>query len=119
MFGQAIRSRLEALLPQGFKRWAEAAKTWRREGSRLGADMPARRRFWEAFTERAMREANRAPTNDDLEDLIAEVDRSRPLVTTDGFVSLVGAGPGDPELLTLRAVAHSCVPPTSCSTTIS
>ena len=104
VFGQAIRSRLEALLPQGFKRWAEAAKAWRREGPRLGADMSARRRFWEGFTERAMHEANRAPTNEDLEDLIAKVDRSRPLVTTDGFVSLVGAGPGDPELLTLRAV---------------
>lgn len=104
VFGQAIRSRLEALLPQGFKRWAEAAKSWRREGNRLGADMPARRRFWEAFTERAMRDASRTPTSDDLEQLIAEVDQSRPSQTKTGFVSLVGAGPGDPELLTLRAV---------------
>lgn len=104
VFGQAIRSRLEALLPQGFRQWAEAAKTWRREGNRLGADMPARRRFWEAFTERAMRDASRAPTASDLDALIAEVDQSRPLETTSGFVSLVGAGPGDPELLTLRAV---------------
>lgn len=104
VFGQAIRSRLEALLPQGFKKWAEAAKLWRREGNRLGADMQARRRFWEAFTERAMRDASRAPTSDDLEQLILEVDQSRPLETKTGFVSLVGAGPGDPELLTLRAV---------------
>ena len=104
VFGQAIRSRLEALLPQGFKQWASAAKLWRREGHRLGADMHARRRFWEAFTERAMRDASRAPTPDDLEELIGEVDQSRPLQTKTGFVSLVGAGPGDPELLTLRAV---------------
>ena len=104
VFGQAIRSRLEALLPQGFKLWAEAAKLWRREGNRLGADMQARRRFWEAFTERAMRDAGRAPTSEDLEQLIRDVDQSRPRATTTGFVSLVGAGPGDPELLTLRAV---------------
>ena len=104
VFGQAIRSRLEALLPHGFKQWANAAKLWRREGNRLGADMQARRRFWEAFTERAMRDASRAPTADDLENLIREVDQSRPLETKTGFVSLVGAGPGDPELLTLRAV---------------
>lgn len=104
VFGQAIRSRLEALLPQGFKLWAEAAKLWRREGNRLGADMQARRRFWEAFTERAMRDASRAPTPDDLEQLIRDVDQARPRATTTGFVSLVGAGPGDPELLTLRAV---------------
>lgn len=104
VFSQAIRSRLEALLPQGFKQWANVAKLWRREGNRLGADMQARRRFWEAFTERAMRDASRTPTADDLEQLIREVDQSRPLETKTGFVSLVGAGPGDPELLTLRAV---------------
>lgn len=103
VFGQAIRSRIEALLPQGFKRWAEAAKAWRREGTRLGADMPARRRFWERFAERAMTDAGREPTRDDLEQLIADAKASE-TTTRAGFVSLVGAGPGDPELLTLRAV---------------
>ena len=104
VFGQAIRSRFEALLPQGFKRWAEAAKTWRREANRLGPDIPSRRRFWERFTERALRDANRAPTDADLEDLIAEGNSLSENAHQTGFVSLVGAGPGDPELLTLRAV---------------
>ena len=104
VFGQAIRSRLEALLPQGFKQWAEAAKIWRREGARLGADIPARRRFWERFTERAMTDASRQPTPDDLEDLIASNAAAQEAAGNTGFVSLVGAGPGDPELLTLRAV---------------
>jgi uroporphyrin-III C-methyltransferase / precorrin-2 dehydrogenase / sirohydrochlorin ferrochelatase len=104
VFGQAIRSRFEALLPQGFKRWAEAAKTWRREGERLGADIPSRRRFWERFTERALLDANRAPTHADLEELITEGDAASKNAHKTGFVSLVGAGPGDPELLTLRAV---------------
>lgn len=104
VFGQAIRSRIEALLPQGFKRWAEMAKVWRREGARLGSDMPARRRFWERFTERAMTDAGRMPTADDLEHLIAEGADAAKNANKTGFVSLVGAGPGDPELLTLRAV---------------
>ena len=104
VFGQAIRSRLEALLPQGFKRWAEAAKTWRGEGARLGADMASRRRFWERFTERAMQEASREPTASDLEELIAAANIDNINGHKTGFVSLVGAGPGDPELLTLRAV---------------
>lgn len=102
VFAQAIRSLLEALLPQGFRRWAQAAKDWRREGRRLGADMPARRRFWSRFAERAFREAHRAPSEGDLEELLA-LERSEP-GNGRGFVSLVGAGPGDPELLTLRAV---------------
>ena len=104
VFGQAIRSRLEALLPQGFKRWAEAAKTWRREGNRLGADIPARRRFWEAFAERAISFADRSPTAVDLDELIRETSAAAAAHQSTGFVSLVGAGPGDPELLTLRAV---------------
>ena len=29
IFGQAMRSRIEALLPAGFARWAAAAKRWR------------------------------------------------------------------------------------------
>ncbi len=104
VFGQAIRSRRETLLPRGFKRWAEAAKSWRREGDRLGSDLAARRRFWERFTERAMAEAERAPTAADLEDLIAAAPSPDASGQSLGFVSLVGAGPGDPELLTLRAV---------------
>jgi uroporphyrin-III C-methyltransferase / precorrin-2 dehydrogenase / sirohydrochlorin ferrochelatase len=106
VFGQAIRSRIEALLPQGFKRWAEAARSWRREGERLGPDIAARRRFWERFTERALAMPERVPAQADLESLIAEVKPggggTQPV--SRGFVTLAGAGPGDPELLTLRAV---------------
>lgn len=103
VFGQAIRSRLEALLPAGFRRWAEAAKVWRQLGERLGADMSARRRFWELFAERALTNADKPPLDSDLEDLIHAAKCSEKS-TTMGFVSLVGAGPGDPELLTLKAV---------------
>lgn len=104
VFGQAIRSRLEALLPAGFKRWAEAAKSWRQQGDRLGADIGARRRFWELFAERALTHAEKIPVPDDLEDLIREAQNRENAVVSPGFVSLVGAGPGDPEFLTLKAV---------------
>lgn len=104
VFGQAIRSRLEALLPAGFKRWAEAAKVWRQQGDRLGADMSARRRFWELFAERALTNADKPPLDSDLEELIHAAENRQKSSTATGFVSLVGAGPGDPELLTLKAV---------------
>lgn len=104
VFGQAIRSRIEALLPKGFKRWAEAAKAWRREGERLGRSIAERRRFWELFTERALNDAGGEPTTDVREQLIAQAESLRSENPKGGFVSLVGAGPGDPELLTLRAV---------------
>lgn len=104
VFGQAIRSRLEALLPQGFKRWAEAAKIWRKEGERLGRTIGERRRFWDLFTERALTDVTTIPTAAIREELIASADAARVVQTGAGFVSLVGAGPGDPELLTLKAV---------------
>lgn len=107
VFGQAIRSMIEALLPQGFKRWAEAAKVWRRQGERLGRTIAERRRFWDLFTERALQRAQHVPADTDLEALIAAANAERTqqrLGGTQGFVSLVGAGPGDPELLTMKAV---------------
>lgn len=104
VFGQAIRSRLEVLLPAGFKRWAEAAKIWRQKSERLGADMSARRRFWELFAERALNNPDKAPLESDLEDLLREAGQREGANSAMGFVSLVGAGPGDPELLTLKAV---------------
>ena len=43
VFGQAIRAKLEALIPRGFARWAEAARQWRaaRAGARAVVPRPA------------------------------------------------------------------------------
>ena len=101
IFGQAIRSRIETLLPAGFKRWAAAAADWRAGVMKLGK--PARRRFWERFADLALGAPERAPETRDRDTLLAEAQHpSQPSGV--GHVTLVGAGPGNPELLTLRAV---------------
>ena len=101
VFGQAIRAKLEALIPRGFARWAEAARQWRPRVQALALSFRERRRFWERFTERAVAEPERTPSSSDIDALMAGV---RGVERTAGSVILVGAGPGDPELLTLRAV---------------
>ena len=101
VFGQAIRAKLEALIPRGFARWAEAARQWRPRVLALALSFRERRRFWEKFTERAVTEPERAPVTSDIDALIAA---TRGVSDNTGSVILVGAGPGDPELLTLRAV---------------
>src|SRR6478752_1847744 len=101
VFGQAIRAKFEALIPRGFARWAEAARRWRDGVKTSGLSFGARRRFWERFTERAITEPERAPASGDIDTLMSEV---RGASVDAGSVVLVGAGPGDPELLTLRAV---------------
>jgi len=102
VFGQAIRAKLEALIPRGFARWAEAAREWRPRVQALALSFRERRRFWEMFTQRAVAEPNRAPVESDIAALMGET--RGPAATSAGSVALVGAGPGDPELLTLRAV---------------
>src|SRR5689334_1393240 len=51
VFGQAIRAKLEALIPRGFARWAHAAREWRPRVQALALSFRERRRFWERFTE--------------------------------------------------------------------
>jgi len=101
VFGQAIRARLEALIPRGFARWAQAARQWRPRVQALALSFRERRRFWEKFTERAVAEPERTPDQGDIDALMAD---TRGAASDAGSVVLVGAGPGDPELLTLRAV---------------
>ena len=103
VFGQAIRAKLEAILPQGFSLWAAAARRWRDQVKASGLSFEARRRFWHLFTARAIREPNHAPADADFETLLAET-RNQVQAAEAGSVTLVGAGPGDPELLTLKAV---------------
>ena len=99
VFGQAIRAKIEALIPKGFDRWAEAARRWRPRVQALALPFRDRRAFWEKFTAHALGAPERAPTDADLDALLAPT-----AVREGGSVVLVGAGPGDPELLTLRAV---------------
>jgi len=103
VFAQAIRAKLEGLLPKGFALWAEAASRWRAAVKGSGLPFPARRRFWQLFTAHAVTHPDRAPSNDDFVGLLNEV-RGLGAAVEHGSVTLVGAGPGDPELLTLRAV---------------
>jgi uroporphyrin-III C-methyltransferase/precorrin-2 dehydrogenase/sirohydrochlorin ferrochelatase len=97
--GQAIRARIETLIPNGFARWAEAARNWRPRVQALALSFRGRRNFWERFADRAIAAPDTAPTEADLAALLAPTHTAEA-----GSIVVVGAGPGDPEMLTLRAV---------------
>ncbi len=99
VFAQALRAKLETLIPRGFARWAEAALERRARVQTRGASFRARRQFWEKFAARALAHPNRAPDETDFDAALADTEER-----STGSVVFVGAGPGDPELLTLRAV---------------
>ena len=102
VFGQALRARIETLLPHGFARWAQAARDWRPFVQALGLDFRARRSVWELFTRRALEAPGRVPDENDRAAILAQAQGATHVSV--GSVALVGAGPGDPELLTLKAV---------------
>ena len=104
VFGQMLRARIETLLPRGFRQWAQAAKDWRPRVSALKLDFRARRQFWERFAKLAFDHPERRPDEADLQTLLADTVQAKPSPAGLGSVALVGAGPGDPELLTLKAV---------------
>ena len=102
VFAQAIRARLEALLPISFGLWAQAAREWRERVAALGLDFRQRRNFWERFADLALKSGGRGPDAADLESLAQA--RAASQAPSRGRLVLVGAGPGDPDLLTLKAV---------------
>jgi uroporphyrin-III C-methyltransferase / precorrin-2 dehydrogenase / sirohydrochlorin ferrochelatase len=102
VLAQAIRGRLEALLPREIKLWAQMAKVWREELKLLDTPSKTRRRFWELFSQKAQAARHR-PIEADFAPLLAEAEAGV-VPSAAGSVALVGAGPGDPELLTLKAL---------------
>lgn len=102
ILAQAIRRRIETLLPPTLKAWAGIAQSIREAINERLKPGTERRSFWEGFVDRVFREAPKETT---AEDLIAEAGGiAQPAETATGRVTLVGAGPGDAELLTLKAV---------------
>jgi uroporphyrin-III C-methyltransferase/precorrin-2 dehydrogenase/sirohydrochlorin ferrochelatase len=102
VFAQVIRARLEALIPESFAQWAQAARELRKKLAALALDFRQRRNFWELFADRAMASAGHGPEAADFEALAAA--RAESAAPARGKIVLVGAGPGDPDLLTLKAL---------------
>ncbi|MEQ8824665.1 MAG: siroheme synthase CysG [Filomicrobium sp.] len=102
VLGQAIRRRIETLLPSSLASWAALAKDIRKQVASLLPSSQQRRAFWESFSDRAFTQDPTPPNHDTITRLIGALSsKTKPKV---GKVTLVGAGPGDPELLTLKAV---------------
>jgi uroporphyrin-III C-methyltransferase/precorrin-2 dehydrogenase/sirohydrochlorin ferrochelatase len=101
VFALALRGRLEGLLPGTIKLWAEAAQTWRAKLKAAGLAPALRRRFWEFFVARAF--GTRPPRGKDYDEILALATACH-AEAAQGSVALVGAGPGDPELITLKGL---------------
>jgi len=109
LLGRMLKARLETLIPAAYGRLASLAGEGRAAlGDKLSSHS-ARLRFWERFYEGpAVEMALAGDENGARAVLDHEIWRVRPDGSTPdaevrGEVYLVGAGPGDPDLLTFRA----------------
>jgi len=103
MLATAVRARLEAMLDSSWGRLARFAERWRRPIRQRRKGVAARRALYEWLLDGPVAQAVRAGREADADRLLEQalqVDEA----PSRGSVWLVGAGPGDPELLTLRAL---------------
>lgn len=104
VLARMIKQKIEFLLPNNLGQLAELARQLRSTIKRRIPKLNNRRRFWERFFGWTHGRLTLLPTHyhspsqAQLEQAVVAVNQ------TNGRVSLVGAGPGDPDLLTIRAV---------------
>jgi uroporphyrin-III C-methyltransferase / precorrin-2 dehydrogenase / sirohydrochlorin ferrochelatase len=105
-----VRERVEAMLPARIGDLATFVGRWRKTMHGRIAQMPLRRRFWERVVDGpigALVLAGRSSEADKALENIADPSAFAGVASggeIDGRVTLVGAGPGDPDLLTVKAL---------------
>ena len=107
VLARLMKARLETMIPSGFSRLADLVGRYRQKVKEAITDLDGRKAFWEgllegAFIDKAVHgkfdEAER-----DLERKINQAaEHGQPL--PEGEVYLIGAGPGDPDLMTFKAL---------------
>lgn len=105
-----VRERIEALLPERIGELASFIGRWRKTIHDLIPDFALRRRFWEHVVDGPVGALVLAGRADEAESALKNVGDASAFIgrlrsgEVAGSVTLVGAGPGDPDLLTVKAL---------------
>ncbi len=103
LLARALRARLESLIPASYGRLARLAGDFRDAVKTHLPAGPARRHFWEQVLEGPIAELVHGGREDEAREQLQHALANADDLAT-GEVYLVGAGPGDPDLLTFRAL---------------
>jgi len=96
-----VRRRVEGMLPAALGRLATLADRWRPAARSRLSSVGARKQFWEGVFDGPVAQLALDGRDDEADAALQHaLDRSGP---APGAIYLVGAGPGDPKLLTMRA----------------
>jgi uroporphyrin-III C-methyltransferase/precorrin-2 dehydrogenase/sirohydrochlorin ferrochelatase len=104
VLARLLRARLESLIPARIGQLAGLAGDFRDRVKRHFFDPRARRIFWERILQGRIAELVLSGDIETARRQLAEAIDSADTAEASGEVYLVGAGPGDPDLLTFRAL---------------
>src|SRR3984893_11471026 len=105
-----VRERIEAVLPARIGDLAGFIRRWRKLIHGRIPEFPLRRRFWERVVDGPIGALVLAGRGEEAEAALKDISNpsafpgARAAGVVDGGVTLVGAGPGDPDLLTVKAL---------------
>ena len=105
VLARLLRAKLETVIPSSYGRLALLAEKYRAKVKQSFTHINLRRGFWERALTGPIAELVFAGKEREAEALInEELDNKEPVKKELGEVYLVGAGPGDPDLLTFKAL---------------
>ncbi|MFZ5841941.1 MAG: siroheme synthase CysG [Pseudomonadota bacterium] len=109
VLARRVRAQLETVLDESLGRLAALAERFRDRAKQVFGSVSARRQFWERVFDSDIPALIKARRDDDADTRVAALlteaeQATESAIATPGHVSLVGAGPGDPGLLTLNAL---------------
>ncbi len=103
VFARQLRMRLDSMIPKGSGALAAITEEYREKVKHTFTDLEQRKEFWETALNGVFAEyiyaGNETQARNWLDDQLA-----KGVSSATGEVYLVGAGPGDPDLLTFKAV---------------
>jgi uroporphyrin-III C-methyltransferase/precorrin-2 dehydrogenase/sirohydrochlorin ferrochelatase len=103
VLARMLRGKLETLIPQGYGRLANFCGRFRDAVKARFSSSDQRRIFWEDLLESTLAEKVLAGDEAAAEAMLLDT-LANQKITQKGEVYLVGGGPGDPDLLTFRAL---------------
>ena len=103
VLARLIRAKIETWIPSTYGQLAGLAARFRSQVKTLFPDVQQRRGFWEDVFQGPIADRQLAGQGAEAERLLQAKINGEATLTT-GEVYLVGAGPGDPDLLTFRAL---------------
>ncbi len=104
VLARLLRSRLEAMIPATYGRMARLAERFRTQVKQRFPTTDRRRYFWEQVLQGPIAEMFFSGKENEAEQALVRAIDSADAKADTGEVYLVGAGPGDPDLLTFRAL---------------